>query len=176
MTVQVKEITNDLSYAQTLSELGRRLFADTFTEATTPSNMDAYLDESYTKEIQAKELADPAKKTFVAINSEDNIMIGFCQLRQKEEVYDFVQDPEAIELQRIYVDRNFKGQGVGKLLIATCFEKALQLNKKTMWLGVWENNLAAIKFYERHGFRKVGSHIFKLGDQEDTDHVMAKKL
>ncbi|KAI7901514.1 acyl-CoA N-acyltransferase [Cokeromyces recurvatus] len=175
MTIQVREIT-DSSYAQTLSDLGRRLFSDTFSDANTASNMQAYLDESYTVEIQTKELADPSMSTFMAYDTENDSPIGFCQLRQNKDVYDFIQDPDAIELQRIYVDKRYIGKGVGKALLNSSLEKARQLGKQTMWLGVWEHNPSAISFYTRQGFYKVGSHTFKLGSQEDTDHIMIKKL
>jgi ribosomal protein S18 acetylase RimI-like enzyme len=171
--IQVIQI--DASYAQVLTTLGRKLFADTFGSDNAPANMEAYLDESYTPEIQHKELNDPKVWTFMAFD-ENHVPVGFCQLRQNENVYDFIGDPEAIELQRIYVDKKTAGKGVGGKLMASCIAKAKELNKKTMWLGVWEFNPTAIKFYSNRGFYKVGSHIFKVGDQEDTDNIMILKL
>lgn len=170
----IRVIPLDASYASVLTALGRRLFADTFSSANEASNMDAYLDESYTTELQLKELNDPAMWSFMAFDGKNPI--GFAQSRQKKEVYDFIGDENAIELQRIYVDKNYAGKGVGKKLIDACIHKARDLNKQTIWLGVWEHNPTAIKFYERQGFYKVGTHIFKLGDQEDTDNIMIKKL
>ncbi|EPB89421.1 hypothetical protein HMPREF1544_03790 [Mucor circinelloides 1006PhL] len=171
--IQVTQI--DANYAQTLSALGRRLFADTFSSDNTPENIEAYLDESYKPEIQEKELNDPTMYTYMAFD-ENKLPVGFAQLRQNEKVYDFVGDPEAIELQRIYVDKNCAGKGIGSKLMAACLSKAKELNKKTMWLGVWEFNPNAIKFYTNKGFKKVGSHVFKMGEQEDTDYIMILKL
>lgn len=173
MTYSVRQI--DASYAETLSKLGARLFGDTFSSANEPENMQEYLAESYSPDIQTRELNDPNMTTFMAFN-ENNEPVAFAQLRQKEDVYDFIGDPEAIELQRIYVDKACGGKGVGTLLMKASLEKAKELGKKTMWLGVWEHNPNAIRFYERHGFYKVGSHIFKLGNQEDTDLIYIRKL
>ncbi|CEP17186.1 hypothetical protein [Parasitella parasitica] len=171
----IQVIRVDASYAHVLSTLGRRLFADTFGPDNAPANMEAYLDESYRPEIQEKELKDPKVYTFMAFD-ENQVPVGFCQLRENEKVYDFIGDPEAIELQRIYVDKACAGKGIGGKLMALCLAKARELNKKTMWLGVWEFNPTAIKFYTNKGFYKVGSHIFKVGDQEDTDNIMILKL
>jgi ribosomal protein S18 acetylase RimI-like enzyme len=163
------------SYAQILTDLGRRLFFETFAAHNTPENMDAYLDESYNLEIQTKELEDPANDIYMAFN-ENQDPIGFCQLRQREKVYDFIDDKDAVELQRIYVDKNYAGKGIGKILFDKTMARSKELGKKTVWLGVWEHNVVALKFYERQGFYKVGMHQFVMGDQVDNDLVMVKKL
>lgn len=170
----IKVVAIDTTHAQTLTDLGRRLFADTFSSANKPENMETYLDEAHKLPLQLKELSSPHWQTFMAFDGET--AVGYAQLRQEGKVYDFIQDDDAIELHRIYVDKTYQGKGVGKLLIDACLAKARELNKKTIWLGVWEFNPKAIAFYERLGFYTVGSHIFKLGEQEDTDLVLVKKL
>ncbi|KAI7900344.1 acyl-CoA N-acyltransferase [Cokeromyces recurvatus] len=164
MAIEVREIT-DSSYTQTLSDLGIRLFYDTFFDANTASDKQAYLDET-----------DSSMSTFMAYNTENDSPVSFCQLRQNKDVYNFIQDSDAIELQRIYVDKRYIGKGVGKTLLNSSLEKVRQLCKQAMRLGVWERDPSAINFYTRRGFYKVGSYTFKLGSQEDTDHIMIKKL
>lgn len=171
--ISIKAI--DSRYAQVLSDLGRRLYEETFSADNEPANMEAFLNDTYTLQNQLKELNDPAMQTFMVFDKNE-VPVGFAQLREKKKVYDFIGDKEAIELQRIYVDKCYGGKGIGKLLIDACLQKAKELNKETVWLGVWEFNPVAIKFYERQGFYKVGTHIFKMGEQEDTDNIMIKKI
>jgi diamine N-acetyltransferase len=57
-----------------------------------------------------------------------------------------------------------------------CFETALEKSYRTMWLGVWELNYRAARFYEKHGFKIVGKHVFQLGSDAQTDLVMEKHL
>jgi ribosomal protein S18 acetylase RimI-like enzyme len=68
--------------------------------------------------------------------------------------------------------QDFHGKKVGQLL----YEKAIQIarNKKVpfVWLGVWEENHRAIQFYIKNGFVAFDQHIFKLGDDEQTDIMM----
>lgn len=173
--MDIKIIKPDATYAETLSKLGARLFADTFGEDNPPDDLQSYLDSAYKPEIQTKELNDPTITTFMAFD-QDNQPVAFCQLRQNKDVYDFVGDPDAIELQRIYVDKRCAGKGVGKKLLAECVTTATKLGKKTIWLGVWEHNPNAIKFYEKQGFHKVGAHTFKVGNKLDTDHIMIRSL
>jgi ribosomal protein S18 acetylase RimI-like enzyme len=45
-----------------------------------------------------------------------------------------------------------------------------------MWLGVWEYNPRAQRFYEKNGFRIVGKHVFQLGTDPQTDLLMQKEV
>ena len=87
-----------------------------------------------------------------------------------------LKDQKALEIERIYVLKEFHGKKVGQLL----FEKALKIaeEKKVdyVWLGVWEENLRAINFYKKNGFEEFDKHIFKLGNDEQTDIMMKLKL
>ena len=57
-----------------------------------------------------------------------------------------------------------------------CFEKAKETGRDVMWLGVWEYNPRAQRFYEKNGFRFVGKHTFLLGSDPQTDLLMQKKF
>ena len=57
-----------------------------------------------------------------------------------------------------------------------CIAIAKAKNRDYIWLGVWERNFKAIKFYERFGFKKFGEHEFVLGDDVQTDWLMALEL
>jgi ribosomal protein S18 acetylase RimI-like enzyme len=60
-------------------------------------------------------------------------------------------------------------------MAAVCAE-ATAAGGKTLWLGVWERNPRAIRFYEKQGFRDVGSYLFVLGTDPQTDRVMTRAL
>jgi len=77
-----------------------------------------------------------------------------------------------LEVQRIYVLREYKGKQIGKLLMQKAIEIGKSNNLNYIWLGVWENNINAIKFYEKLGFEKFDTHIFKLGEDEQIDNLM----
>ncbi|KAI8991267.1 acyl-CoA N-acyltransferase [Mycotypha africana] len=172
--VTVKPV--DATYAQIICDLGKRTFRDTYSASSTPQkDLEVCMNENYNYDIQRKELSDPAMHSFIAFD-EHGTAIGFAQLRQRKDNYDFIGDKEAVELQRIYVDKEFTGKGVGKALLSAALEKAKELGKRTIWLGVWEHNFKAMAFYESFGFYKAGRHIFKVGDQQDLDFVYAKKL
>lgn len=59
------------------------------------------------------------------------------------------------------------------------YDKAIEFAKykgsEYGWLGVWEGNLRAISFYKIFFF-EFDKHIFKLGDDEQTDIMTKLKL
>jgi ribosomal protein S18 acetylase RimI-like enzyme len=57
-----------------------------------------------------------------------------------------------------------------------CLELAKTRKYDVMWLGVWEFNPRAQRFYEKNGFRIVGKHTFILGSDPQTDLLMQKDL
>jgi GNAT superfamily N-acetyltransferase len=83
-----------------------------------------------------------------------------------------VTGPAPIELARFYVDRPWHGHGIAPLLLDACIAEARRRGGKTLWLGVYEHNKRAVRFYEKGGFRDVGSHYFVLGSDKQIDRVM----
>lgn len=77
-----------------------------------------------------------------------------------------------LEIQRIYVLQEYKSKHIGKMLMQKAIEIGKNSNLNYIWLGVWEHNINAIKFYEKQGFEKFDTHIFKLGEDEQTDNLM----
>ncbi len=57
-----------------------------------------------------------------------------------------------------------------------CLEEAEEAGYGIVWLGVWEENESAIRFYESWGFRFVGTKKFVLGKDVQNDMVMARSV
>ncbi|MNF16430.1 Protease synthase and sporulation negative regulatory protein PAI 1 [compost metagenome] len=55
-------------------------------------------------------------------------------------------------------------------------EVAVQEQVLYIWLGVWEENKRALRFYEKNGFTVFDKHIFRLGNDEQTDLMMKKTI
>ena len=87
-----------------------------------------------------------------------------------------LKDERTLEIERIYVLSSWYGKQVGQLLYNKAIEVALELNADYIWLGVWEENQRAIRFYERNGFVAFDKHIFRLGDDEQTDIMMKRPV
>lgn len=72
--------------------------------------------------------------------------------------------------------KEFHGKKVGQILYEKALKLAQEINADFVWLGVWEQNSRAIRFYEKNGFMAFDKHIFKLGNDEQTDIMMKLTL
>ena len=77
-----------------------------------------------------------------------------------------------MEIERMYVLQAYHGLDVGQALFNTALTRALENKIEFLWLGVWEKTKRAVHFYQKNGFVKFDQHLFKLGDEEQTDLLM----
>ncbi len=149
--------------------LSRKIFYDSFHAQNTPENMNAFMDKAYNRNQLLSELLNPLSEHFFLCEGEKKI--GFLKLNCSGAQSD-LQDPERLELQRIYIDKAYQGRGLGGMLLNKAKERARAMEMNAIWLGVWEKNPDAIRFYERHGFVIFGSHEFVMGDEVQRDILM----
>jgi diamine N-acetyltransferase len=161
--------------ATTLADLGARTFAAAFGADNTPDDLAAFLAATYAPTIQTRELHDPSLCYLIA-ESPTGQAQGFALLNRGSESPDGVPATHACELQRLYVDEAFHGTGVAQALSAACDDSARRFGADALWLGVWERNPRAIRFYEKFGYRRVGAKTFVVGTDAQTDLVMMKDL
>lgn len=169
--IDIKRATvNDLDQLQ---EIGRKTFHETFSSGNTEENMRKYLDEGFSTEKLTTELNDENAEFYFA--TLDEKVIGYLKLNFGQSQTE-LQDEKGLEIERIYVSKEFHGKQVGQLLYNKALEIAKNNNSDFVWLGVWEENPRAINFYKKNGFVQFDKHIFKLGDDEQTDIMMKLKL
>jgi ribosomal protein S18 acetylase RimI-like enzyme len=156
-----------------LAELGRETFRVTFENDNTPENMQAYLAQNFSVDQVGHEVSDP-RVTFLLAEQSGNL-VGYAKLRAgKPDAAVTGKNP--IELERLYVRSEAIGLGVGARLLRECIDIAAKRGFDTLWLGVWENNPRALRFYQKWGFTVVGSHVFQLGSDAQTDLIMQKSV
>jgi GNAT superfamily N-acetyltransferase len=162
-----------LADAEMLARLGARTFRETFGSQNTPENMASYLAKAFDVPVVARELADP-NVTYIVGEIEDH-PAAYAMVRIVP-APPSVTGPLPLELVRFYVDRPWHGAGMASALMQACDDEAHRRGARTLWLGVWEKNPRAIRFYEKCGFRDVGSQTFMVGDDPQTDRVMSRPI
>lgn len=159
-------ITTDIALLQAI---GKQTFYETFAESNTSKDMEQYLTTSFgTAKIQ-QELSNPDSLFFFA--EEENEVIGYLKLNFASAQTE-PQDPNAMEIERIYVLKEFHGSGVGQALYQKAIEVAKERKVTYVWLGVWEKNERALRFYKKNGFVAFDTHTFVLGSDAQTDILM----
>jgi ribosomal protein S18 acetylase RimI-like enzyme len=162
--------------AELLAELGARTFSETFAPDNSAEDMAAYIASAFSPEQQAAELADPRATFLIAETGETNkVAAGYARIRCGD-VPQEITGEKPIELVRLYVSRESLGSGVGAALMQACIDEVMQQGYKTLWLGVWERNGRAQAFYRKWNFHEVGTHVFQLGDDPQTDILMQRSI
>lgn len=156
-----------------LITMGRETFNAAFAEENTTDNMSAYLDKAFAREKMERELSDTSSQFYLAY--EGSIPVGYAKVRESDEVKGLIREP-AIELERIYVVSEYQGKKVGVALLEKCIEYGNKKGFHWIWLGVWERNLRAQKFYQDWGFEKFATHPFEMGTDLQTDWLMKKRI
>ena len=170
-SIEIRRLTGE--DALLLQEIGRKTFAETFSSSNSMENMVKYLEEGFSLNKLQGEIDDPNAEFYFAIQR--NHIIGYLKLNIGQSQTEIKND-NALEIERIYVLTEFHGHNIGQQLFEKALERAHAQKVDFIWLGVWEENKRAIQFYTKNGFIAFDKHIFKLGDEEQTDIMMKLKL
>ncbi|MDR4436380.1 GNAT family N-acetyltransferase [Bacillus tequilensis] len=171
MTINIKKCSREDT--KILQEISIETFNDTFKDQNSPENMKAYLESAFNLNQLEKELSNVYSQFFLVYFHHE--IAGYLKVNTNDAQSEEMGD-ESLEIERIYVKSHFQKHGLGKYLLNKAIEMAIKRKKKKIWLGVWEKNENAIAFYKKMGFVQTGAHSFDMGDEEQTDFIMAKTL
>ncbi len=159
-----------------LVEVGRQTFWEAFAADNDPEDMAQYLAEAFTLErIQAEWEMLESNFLLAWEDGAGDRPIGYARLIGESPVPGMTM-PHPLEISRLYLRQSFMGKGYGSQLMQACVDWAVEGGFQTLWLGVWEKNVRAQRFYEHWGFRRVGAMPFRLGKDTQTDWVMVRSL
>lgn len=156
-----------------LLEVGLQAFSEAFESLNNKADYDAYVAMAFDPAVLAAELAIPASEFYFAkVNDQ---VAGYLKVNHPPvQQEDFGN--KCLEIQRIYCLSDYYGQGVGNALMQQSIEIARAHHYDFIWLGVWEHNPRAIRFYQKQGFEVFSSHPFLFGSDLQTDLLMRKFL
>jgi len=169
--IKVRQISID--DVLSLQKIGLETFKETFSSSNTEENLKTYLDSAFTVDKLMTELNNPFSAFYFA--ESENDIIGYLKLNFGNAQTE-LKDNKAVEIERIYVLKEFHGMKLGQLLYEKAIEIARLNDAEYVWLGVWEENPRAISFYKKNGFVEFDKHIFKMGNEDQTDIMMKKQL
>jgi ribosomal protein S18 acetylase RimI-like enzyme len=163
----------DINDALLLADLGSKTFYDTYHEYNSVDDMEQYLASHFSISHLEQELSDSSNAFFIA--ERDNTVIGYIKISETVPPKEIIH-LNTLEISRIYAVQAVHGKGVGASLLKKAVEIAIKKNKDVIWLGVWQKNDKAFRFYKKNGFVIVGSQQFALGTDVQDDWIMAKYL
>lgn len=160
--------------ARDLPPLARRIFTDTFGHLFDAQKLSDFCDAAYGPQgTMIADLRDASIRWRVAEAGGE--LIAYAKIRPLAAP---APDPKpgAMELQQIYVLRDWHGKGVAEELMRWSVDLARQQGAPELYLTVFDHNERAKRFYAKHGFSEVGRCTFVLGDQIHDDRVWRRPL
>lgn len=169
--IQIKPI--DANELDTLRQLAVDIYRTTFERHNSKENMERYLAQAFNLEQLAREWAEP-RSVYLGAYDQQRLM-AYLRLRENCEVNGYLGENH-VELQRLYVQTTYQGSGVANQMMEAALDYARQKKYDWLWLGVWEKNEKAQRFYQRWGFEKFSEHVFWMGNDAQTDWLMKKRI
>lgn len=158
---------------QKLQKISIETFSDTFASQNDPQDLEDYLATAYHEDQLKRELLNPESQFFFFCQEEE--VVGYLKINEGTAQTERVGE-HALEVERIYIRKDYQGLGYGKQLLQAAEEIALKKEKALIWLGVWEKNYRAQAFYEEMGFTYHSSHVFYMGEDPQRDLILIKKI
>jgi len=172
MSTQLQRLTT--ADAPALKAMSITTFTATFGAQNTAENLQAYLTQAYTLPKLTQELQNPDSQFYFLI--QDQQPVGYLKVNVGNAQSE-AMGPTTLEIERIYIIPGHQHQGLGSQLLQYALDLAQAAHKQVVWLGVWEHNEPAKRFYQAHwGFTPFSSHAFVMGTDTQTDLLMHKQL
>ncbi len=163
----------DVTDVDQLVHLSKSTFIEAFEQYNNPEDFLAYLETAFSKEKIEEELLEKDAVFYFVENGVNTV--GYFKLNENEAQNEF-HEAGGMELERIYVVANAQGKGIGAQILKFIIALAEEREKEYLWLGVWEHNPNALRFYQRYGFEKFGTHPYYIGNDKQTDWLLKKQL
>ena len=131
--IKFRKVTvNDIDQLQRIS---KQTFLEAFAAGNKEENITEYLQKGFAAEKLTEEIKNDNSEFYFAQLGDD--VIGYLKLNSGDSQTE-LKDQKALEIERIYVLKEYHGQKVGQLLYEKALEVARQRNVNYVWLGVWE--------------------------------------
>ncbi|MFY9635093.1 MAG: GNAT family N-acetyltransferase [Cellulosimicrobium cellulans] len=176
MTHTIRKATTDDAGA--LADLAAVTFPLACPPSSSPEDIATHLANTLSEDHFRGYLTDP--NTLILVLDVEGVLRGYSLLVNRQ-----AQDPDvaealtlgpSIELSKCYVHPEHHGLGAAAELMHASLEAATAAGAAGIWLGVNSQNARAVRFYEKSGFRKVGSKSFRLGTTVEHDFVMERAV
>ncbi|HVZ64256.1 MAG TPA: GNAT family N-acetyltransferase [Lacunisphaera sp.] len=155
-----------------LSLVAQAAFLEAFAGEISGQDLIAHCQRQHSAEKYAAWLQDGHTAIWIAEVAPGRAPVGYLVLTTPDLPLPDI-GPHDVEVKRVYLLHRFQGNGVGALLMHEARDHAAAHGCRRLLLGVYGKNEAAIGFYERLGYRRVGTRPFKVGENVYQDLILA---
>lgn len=155
----------------TIVDLGRRTFVETYAEVGANEALEAYVRQKISPEKIEEEIRNPFARFYIGFVND--IAVAFTKLRNDRKAKG-LEGKNAVEIERIYVLKEYQGFKVGKEMMEKCKQLAISEQYDTIWLQVWQHNSKAIRFYQKAGFVVFETAVFNFTPSLQQDDFLMR--
>jgi ribosomal protein S18 acetylase RimI-like enzyme len=157
--------------AATLARVGAATFVETFGHLYPAEDLQTFLARSYSEDATRRTLSDPRCAAWLL--EHDGAPVGHALAGPCSLPHAAVQ-PDDGELKRLYLLRAYQNGGWGRRMFDAVLAWLERDGPRTLWIGVWSENLGAQRFYARYGFERVGDYDFVVGNIRDHEYILRR--
>ncbi|MGO3126459.1 MAG: GNAT family N-acetyltransferase [Luteimonas sp.] len=157
--------------ADRLSTLAARTFTETFGHLYPPEDLAFFLRDAYAADKQRVILSHPDYAVWLL--EDEGAAVGHAAAGPCGLPHPQVAAGDG-ELKRLYLLRDYHNGGWGSRMFDEAMQWLLRDGPRTLWIGVWSENVGAQRFYARHGFGKVGGYKFPVGNTLDDEFILRR--
>ena len=169
----IRIVKAELSDLNLLREIAVGTFTESFSDQNSEEDMQLYLEQNLSLDKLEREMSDTFSVFYLGYYN--TVAVAYLKLNFDKSQTE-THKADSLEIERIYVRKEYKGRGIGKQFLGKAIEIAKKANLKNICLGVWEKNTEAIAFYRKHGFIAIGNHLFILGKDAQVDILMRLEI
>lgn len=163
----------ELSELDFLRAFAERSFRITYEAQNDPQAFNDYCAEAFALEKIRAEMEDPQSEYYFACRGDERV----AYLKFNFDRHPLgLESQRTMQVQRIYIDPAYQGQGLGRLLLDFAQQRAADANLDWLWLSVWQKNPPTVAFYEHCGFEIFGVEVFPLGSDPQPDWLMRRRV
>ncbi|QGU94004.1 GNAT family N-acetyltransferase [Clostridium bovifaecis] len=168
---ELKIVKGEPKHSEHISYLGKTTFRETFGYLFNPKTLDNYLETTFNSK-KIKKSIEQSKNHFLIVYL-DNEPIGYAKIKEDSTYEGIDSSKNQLQLQKIYLLSSYHRLGIGTIMMECCKDIFNKFSPITVWLDVHEDNIKAINYYEKCGFKKIGKYYYSFEDASFTYHAMA---
>ena len=169
MSLQIRRAT--LADAEALSAIAIATYTETWGDSYPPQDLHDFLQAHYGIESQRTELSDPRSAVWLLLDAD--AVVGYLAAGANTLPHADARQGD-IELKRLYILAAHQNGGHGARLMDAFMAWLDHPVRRTLWVGAWEENFGAQRFYARYGCSKAGEYDFVVGDSRDREFILRR--
>ncbi|WP_238988424.1 GNAT family N-acetyltransferase [Aureibaculum marinum] len=166
----IKIIKASIEHSDVIAEIGKKSFLESHGNSASVEDINSFISKTYNQKSISKEFENTKIQYHIIYFNDKAAGFSKIELNTSNK---YINALNITKLDRLYLLKEFYGQGLGSQLFDFNIKLSKKQNQKGIWLAVWVENKRALNFYTKIGFKIVGNYNFKISEtHSNPNHIM----